>query len=168
MHLEVVVVDGVAQVVLEAEPVELARVHVGIEQLVARLAARLRVIHGGVGIAHDLVGVVVLGAAEGDADARGGEDFPPADRKGRAQRVLNAERDGVGLILVAELVQENRELVSAQPGERVALPQARLEAARHRRQQLVAHQVAETVVDDLEAVEVEIERRESAAAAPVL
>ena len=121
MHLEVVVVDGVAQVVLEAEPVELARVHVGIEQLVARLAARLRVIHGGVGVAHDLVGVVVLGAAEGDADARGGEHFAPADRKRRAQRVLNAERDGVGLLLVAELVQENRELVSAEPGERVSL-----------------------------------------------
>ena len=127
MHLEVVVVDGVAQVVLEAEPVERARVHVGIEQLVPRLAARLRVIHGGVGIAHDLVGVVVLGPAEGDADARRGEDFAPADRKGRAQRFLNPERDGVGLLLVAELVQQNGELVSAQPGERVALPQARLE-----------------------------------------
>ena len=60
VHLEVVVVDGVAQVVLEAEPVELARVHVGIEQLVARLAARLRVIHGGICVAHDLVGVVVV------------------------------------------------------------------------------------------------------------
>ena len=79
MHLEVVVVDGVAQVVLESEPVELARVHVGVEQLVARLAARLRVIQGGVCIAHDFVRVVVLGPAEGDADARGGEDFPPAD-----------------------------------------------------------------------------------------
>ena len=62
-----------------------------------------------------------------------------------------------------ELVEENRELVAAEPGERVALPQARLEAARHRREQLVADQVAETVVDDLEAVEIEIERREPAA-----
>ena len=60
VHLEVVVVDGVAQVVLEAEPVERARVHVGVEQLVARLAARLGVIHRGVGVAHDLVGVVVV------------------------------------------------------------------------------------------------------------
>ena len=76
-------------------------------------------------------------------------------------------RNAIALACVSslELVQENRELVSAEPGERVALPQARLEAARHRREQLVAHQVAETVVDDLEAVEVEIERREPAAAA---
>ena len=75
---------------------------------------------------------------------------------------------GVGLVLVAELVQENRELVAAEPGERVARPQARLEAARHRDEQLVADQVAETVVDDLEAVEIEIERREPAADAALL
>ena len=71
---------------------------------------------------------------------------------------------GVGLVRVAQLVQENRELVAAQPGERVALPQAGLQATRHRREQLVTHQVAKTVVDDLEAVEVQIERREWAAA----
>ena len=67
-----------------------------------------------------------------------------------------------------QAVQENRELVAAEPRERVALPQARLEAARHRDQQLVADQVAEAVVDDLEAIEVEIEDREAVgqAAAP--
>ena len=70
--------------------------------------------------------------------------------------------------VVAEPVQQNRELVAAQPGERVALPQARLEPARHRDQQLVADQVAEAVVDDLEAIEIEIEHREPAAAAPLL
>jgi len=66
---------------------------------------------------------------------------------------------------VVELVQENRELVSAQPGERISLPQARLETTRRCGEQLVAHRVAEAVVDDLEAVKIEIERRESAAAA---
>ena len=84
---------------------------------------------------------------------------PPIEN-GVAQRVLNPERDGVGLLLVAEPVQQDRELVAAEPGERVALPQTRLEPARHRDQQLVADQVAETVVDDLEAIEVEVERRE--------
>ena len=70
-------------------------------------------------------------------------------------------------VLVAELVQQNRELVAAQPGQRVALPQARLEPARHRDEQLVADEVAEAVVDDLEAIEIEIERRESAGRAAV-
>ena len=71
-------------------------------------------------------------------------------------------------VLVAERVQQNREFVAAEPGEHVALPQARLEPARHGDQQLVADQVAEAVVDDLEAIEVEIEHREPAAAAPLL
>ena len=70
------------------------------------------------------------------------------------------------MTLVAELVQQNRELVSAQPAENVSLPQARLETARHRREQLVAHQVAEAVVDDLEAVEAQTKRREPAAVGP--
>ena len=125
-------------------------------------------IHGDVRVAHDLVGVGVLGQAEGDADAGRGEYFPAADRKGRAQHLLNPERDGVGLLLVAERMQENGELVSAQPGKDVSLPQARLEPPRDRGEQLVAHRVAEAVVDDLEAVEVEIKRREPGAAGPLL
>ena len=60
-----------------------------------------------------------------------------------------------------EPVQENRELVAAEPGQRVALAQARLEPARRRDQQLVADQVAEAVVDDLEAIEIEVEDREA-------
>ena len=70
--------------------------------------------------------------------------------------------------VVAEPVQENGELVSAQPGKRVARPQARLETARRGDQQLVADQVPETVVDDLESVEIEIQHRERIAAAPQL
>ena len=97
VHFEVVVGDRVAQVVLEAEPIAHARVHVGVEQLVPRLAARLRVIHRGVGVAHDLVRVGVVRRAERDADARRREHFAPGDRKRRGQRLLDPERDGVGL-----------------------------------------------------------------------
>jgi hypothetical protein len=91
------------------------------------------VIHRGVGVTHDLLGVVVLRAPERDADAGRGEHFLPADRERRAERVLDAEGDGVGLLLVVELVEENREFVAAQAGERVALSQARLEADGRRR-----------------------------------
>ena len=92
---------------------------------------------------------------------------PPMEN-GALERLLDAERDRVGLVRVADVVQQDRELVAAEPGERVALPQAGLEPARHGDEQFVAHQVAEVVVDDLEAVEVEIERREWAAGAPLL
>jgi hypothetical protein len=69
MYFEVVVVDRVAQVVLEAEPVSNARVQIGIEELVPCFAMRLGVIHRGVRVAHDLVRACVLGMAECDADA---------------------------------------------------------------------------------------------------
>jgi hypothetical protein len=129
MDLEIVGVDGAPQIVLEPEPVERLRVHHRVEQLVARLAARLGVIHRRVRVAHDLFRVVVLHAAERDADARRREHLAAADRERRAQRFLNPERDRVGLLLVFELVEQNRELVAAEAGERIALPQARLEAA---------------------------------------
>jgi hypothetical protein len=143
-------------------------VHDRVEQLVARLAARLGVIHRRVRVAHDFFRVVVLRPAERDADARRREHLAPADRERCAQRFLNPERDRVGLLLVLELVEENRELVAAEAGERVPLPQARLETARDRHQELVSDQVAEAVVDDLEAIEVEIKRGEAAAAAALL
>ena len=58
--------------------------------------------------------------------------------------------------------EQDGELVAAQPGDGVAGAQARLEPPRDRDQQLVADQVAEAVVDDLEAVEVEEEDGEAA------
>ena len=170
VHLEVVGGNRAPQIVLEAQAVAHARVHVGVEHLVPRLAARLGVIHGGVGVAHDLVGVGVVRGAERDPDARRREHFAAGDRERRAQRILDPAGDGVGLRVVVQAVQEDRELVSAQPRQRVALPQARLQAPRRRDQQLVADHVAETVVDDLEAVQIEIEHGEAAAetAAPAL
>ena len=44
---------------------------------------------------------------------------PPIEN-GTLQRVLNPEGDRVGLLRIAELVQQDGELVAAQPGERVA------------------------------------------------
>ena len=74
----------------------------------------------------------------------------------------------VGLSVVAEPVEEDREFVAAEPGQRVAVAQARLEPARGGDQQLVADQVAEAVVDDLEAVEIEVEHGERRARAAQL
>ena len=94
----------------------------------------------------------------------------PAIENGALSDVLDPSGDGVGLGIVVQPVQEDRELVAAQPGQRVALPQAGLETPRRGDQQLVADHVAETVVDDLEAVEIEVEDGEAVvnAAAPAL
>src|SRR5690349_19971065 len=78
--------------------------------------------------------------------------------------MLDAKGDGIRLLLVVELVEQDRELVAAEAGEGVARPQARLEASGDSDQQRVANQVAQTVVDDLETIEVDIQRREALAA----
>ena len=105
----------------------------GVEHLVPRLAPGLGVIHRGVGVAHDLFGTVVAEVAECDADARGREDFAAADRERRAERVLDPERDGVGLRFVPKLVEEDREFVTTEPRERIPVAQAPFQPARHRR-----------------------------------
>ena len=56
---------------------------------------------------------------------------------------------------VRHAVEQDRELVAAEPGDGVRRPHGRLEPARDRDQQLVSHLVAERVVDELEAVEVQ-------------
>ena len=127
------------------------------------LAARLGVIHRRIGVAHHLVRVGVVSRAERDADAGRREHFAAADRKRRVQRLLNPERDAVGLAVVHETGQENGEFVTAETGKGISRPQARFEPARDGDEQLVANEVAEAVVDDLEAIEVEIEHRETAA-----
>src|SRR5258708_24866278 len=102
--------------------------------------------------------------AEGDADTGRREDFAAGDRKRVAQRLLNPERHRVGLLGIADRIQQDRELVAAQPGERVFFTQTRFQPPRNGGQQLIADQVAEAVVDDLEAVEIEVEGREPIAA----
>ena len=164
VHLERVTPDGLPQLVLETQPVERARVHVGVEQLVPRLALRLGVIHRRVRVPHDLFGVLVLGPDARDADAGRREHFPAPDGEGRAEGLLNPERNGVGLRVVGEAAQQDGELVAAQPRDRVVRPQASLEPTRDRDEQFVSDEVSEVVVDDLEAVEVEIQHGEQLAA----
>ena len=88
----------------------------------------------------------------------------PVSAKGRARNVSKQiGRDGSAWSRVA-LGKSDGELVSAEPGEHVALAQALAEPVGDRVQQLVARLVAERVVDLLEAVQVEHQR---AAPSPV-
>ena len=76
--------------------------------------------------------------------------------------MLDPERDAVRLAVVEETDEQNGEFVAAEASQGIALPQARLEPARHRDEQFVADQVTEAVVDDLEAIEIEIQHCKAA------
>ena len=97
------------------------------------------------------------GPGDGDADAGGDEVLAPVDREGLGEGGGDALGDRHRLVLVGEAVDQDPELVAAEAGDGVARAQVGAQPRRHRPQQLVAGVVAEAVVDQLEAVEVEEE-----------
>jgi hypothetical protein len=79
------------------------------------------------------------------------------DREIHAQDILNSICDVNRATRVLYPMDEDRELISSEASNRVTWPQEMLEPPRNADQQLVAHAVAQTVVDVLETIEVEIQ-----------
>jgi hypothetical protein len=77
-----------------------------------------------------------------------------------AQRVGQADRDRERRALVADVVEEDGELVAAETGGGVGRPERRSHAPARRDQDVVAAGVAQRVVEDLEVVEVDEQDRE--------
>ena len=82
---------------------------------------------------------------------------PSPAAMGGTQRLEHPAGEVHGVLLGVVPVEEDQELVPAQPGDDLGRAVGSLEATRHRHQDLVADLVAEPVVDGLEAVEVEHE-----------
>jgi hypothetical protein len=78
-----------------------------------------------------------------------------AEHHGLLQRGDDALRDVVRTLGLVEIVDEDRELVAAEPSGRVALAEAAHDPLTHDTEQVVAGRVPEAVVDGLEVVEVD-------------
>src|SRR5882672_11361823 len=129
-------------------------------------AARvLGVVHGGVGLLEQLGEVAPVARVERDADrgADGERAALDSERPAEDREQPLAERRR--LLARLEAVPQQREVVAAQARERVLAPQRVLQSFGHGAQQRVARGVAERVVDQLEAVEIDREQRELRAAA---
>ena len=96
---------------------------------------------------------------ERDADAGVDVDADAADREGVLERRAQPQPGGARRRLVAGL-EDDRELVAAEPCERVVVAQQLLQARADLAQHLVAGVVAERVVELLEAVEVDQQQRQ--------
>ncbi len=101
-----------------------------------------------------------------DAEARGDDDLGVRERERLTERPDRALGDLFDLALVGEVLAHDDELVAAEPRDRVVATDRGGEPSAHRDEQLVAGVVAEAVVDDLEAVEVEEEHRHHAPPSP--
>ena len=147
--------ERAAQVVLDRQALDRARTHRAVEDLKARAPARLGLVHRRVGVADQARGLRALGA--GDRDPQRGLREVLAG--GELERRLEGGDDPLGhargRALVGNPIEQDDELVAAEPRDRVAGPQRGLQPRRDLHQQLVAGGVPERVVDELEVVDVE-------------
>ena len=166
MDLEVAGGERRLQLAPQLEALERGRVHPCFVELEPALAERLGRVHRRVSVAQELLGglsvlAVVPSGAERDADARFGEDLALIEREGLAKGGEDPLGDAPGAGRIG-LLDEDAELVSAEPGRRVLQPQAGSDPLRHGGQELVSGRVAEAVVHDLEVVEIDEEDGELA------
>ena len=105
-----------------------------------------------------IAGIAVV-RRERDADAGAGIDLLPVDLDRVRDDLDQPARQRAGR-LRARIALQHRELVAAEPRDRVVLADRAADALRDGAQQLVADRMAERIVHALEVVEVETEHGE--------
>ena len=181
-----------AQLGLDVGAARGAFAHAGLEHHVACAAGALGLDHGNAGVAHHGVGIgrgvvrpAVHALAPEHADAGAAGHLAPGHPMRAVQGVEQAHCRALGLVALAQAVEQDHEFVAAHARHQVAAAGGGIDAARARRhapaafghrrqqfvgqghQQLVAEGLAEGVVDLAEAVEVQEQQGELAAACMV-
>src|SRR5439155_2146006 len=141
MQRELIALETEPKLVLEAQQLPELAGHVVAEELVPAAARLLRRVHRDVRVANQLFALAGTARVEGDADARADHELAPGDPDRLLEREKQPLRDADGMGLVRSVEQE-RELVAAEPGERVARAARLREALGNRLEQLVARVVA--------------------------
>ena len=152
--------DRASQIGLEPQRGDRALVHVAGEDLVAGATAHLCPVHRRVRVPQHVLGALVARARQRDADADAGEHLGPPHLQRGGHLLVNSLGHARGVRLGADVVEQDGELVTAEPRERIAGANAALEPARRRAQDLVTDRVPEAVIDRLETIEIEVEHRE--------
>ena len=136
-----------------------------VEQHHTRAAGALGPVHRGVGVADQVVGILVRIGGDRDADARRGHRLARLQVEGQAERLEHALGHRHRVAVVEDVLAQDHELIAAEPGQRLVAAQGVTDPLGHRLEQLIAGAVAEAVVDHLEAVEVEEQHRHRAVGA---
>ena len=162
VHLELVVGEPTAQLVLERHALHGLGPHGGVEQRPLAASQRLRAVHGRVRVAHDVHRSVVTVPDDDDADAGTHGDRTTLDDHRFHQGPARACGHVDGVLGTRDLVQEERELVAAHACNGVFFADAGGQALGHRVEQDVACGVTQAVVHPLEAIQVDQEHGQSA------
>jgi len=148
---QLLALDRALEVDLELEALDDRGVHLGLEHRVAPLAAALGAVHRQVRVPKQGLGA---GRSDCNADAGADVDLAAAQLEGRVERVEDPLRRARGVAGLGHLLDQDRELVAAQPRDRVGRSHALRDPLGGKRQQPVTGAVSEAVVDGLEPVEI--------------
>ena len=170
VHLELVSVERAAQVVLQRQPLERGCGHGLGVGLVAVAPLLLRLVHGGIGVHQQGIEVLAIEGIDGDADAGVDEDLMGADPNRMRETADDAPGELRGVLGVVQPRHDDGELVAtetrhfrSQGGEAGPTSSSRSRQQERSRdadmpQELIAHLMAEGVIDPAEVVEVDEER----------
>ena len=134
-------------------------VHARREELERIASPLLRLIHRDVGVIEQRHRVRAVDGAHRDPDARSDGDLPAADVERLLERGADAARHRLDLERTFDVLEQDGELVAAEPSDQVAFANAAREPLHDGPQQHVAGLVAERLVHDLEPVEIEQQQR---------
>ena len=153
---QLALLERAAQGALELEAMAHIGRHLRGVGLEAALAGALGGVHGGVGVAEHLAHALARRGG-GDADAGGDEHLVAAQHEGLRHGAGEPLDQGLLFLGSGGILDQDGELVAAEPGDGVGGTGAGAEALGGQHQQLVALAVTKAVVDLLEVIEVEEE-----------
>ena len=156
--------QGTAQVFFQGHSLHHHRLHAGVEKACGVFARAFGLVHGQVGVFHQVFCTGFLFTEQGHADAARVVDVVACQRVGVAQygeHFLCHRLHMAGRFLLdgAQVFQHDHKLIAAQPGHGVALAHGVLQPPGDLLQQHVAAMVAQCVVDKFEVVQVDEDHR---------
>jgi hypothetical protein len=120
-------------------------------------------VHGQVRVPQEIRRLLLSGAVEGDPDADGGEHLLFFESKGRLQYLRDPLRYLNYLTYTSNVLDQDGELVPAEPRGGVVGTHAILQTFGNRYEQLISRFMPKAVVYDLEVVQIREDHRNLAA-----
>ncbi len=155
MQLELVVADGSLQGDTQPDTAQGGAVHIRPVKLVALSAGLFRLIHGGIGIAHQFVRVFGIIGEQGNPDAGRDSGGIGADHDGLGNTFDDLAGHGGGRDGAVQIGDQGDKFITAQAGHCIAIAQAFTDAAGHRFQHRVPGLVSHRVVDEFKPVQID-------------
>jgi AraC-like DNA-binding protein len=153
--------DRAAQRLLDREAALQPQVQLRGEEREVVATALLRVVHRGIGVAHQRGRVVAVARRDADADRHAEPVLVVRDLERLRDRVDHLARERGQRVGIVAVLDEDHELVAADARERMAAAAAYDEPRRDAAQQRVAGVVAGRIVDFLEAVQIDEQDRDA-------